>query len=91
MYRLNQSPSSGRSNAEFLRRLSEQRGCGCSAPMSRAEEHREPIGCPSMPSLAMVYSPVQAWDGLLDPARALAEGTLFADLVKPFTAARDRC
>ena len=43
--------------------------------------------CPSLldaPSLAMVYAPRQCWRSLLDPDSALANGSLFAELVMPF-------
>ena len=40
--------------------------------------------CPNMPSLAMVYSPVQAFENLLSPQEGLAQGTIFLDLIKPF-------
>lgn len=39
---------------------------------------------PSMPSLAMVYSPDQAWRCLYSPSAALHAGTLFQELDKPF-------
>ncbi len=34
--------------------------------------------------LAMVYSPYQSWRMLLSPEDALAHGTLFEELYKPF-------
>ena len=37
----------------------------------------------AMPSLAMVYAPVQVWNGVLDPANALRAGSQFPDLVLP--------
>ena len=39
-------------------------------------------------SLAMVYSPAQAFDGLYPVEEALCHGTLFAALDKPFWGAR---
>ena len=39
-------------------------------------------------SLAMVYSPIQPFEGLLEPAAALAAGTVFRALEKPFYGAR---
>lgn len=39
---------------------------------------------PSMPSLAMVYSPDQAWRCIYDTVSALKTGTLFKELDKPF-------
>lgn len=45
----------------------------------------EGTGNPLMPALAMVYSPEQEWRSLVEPcATALAEGTLFRELIKPF-------
>ena len=35
-------------------------------------------------SLAIVYSPVQAFVKIYDPPKALVRGTLFAELDKPF-------
>lgn len=35
------------------------------------------------PALAMVYSPLQCWDGLLPPEKALRAGSQFAALVLP--------
>ena len=42
-------------------------------------------GC-DMPSLAMVYSPIQPWKEVLSPEDGLAQGTIFVDLIKPFEA-----
>lgn len=42
--------------------------------------------CPThvhAPSLAMVYAPRQCWKNLLDPASALDNGSLFAELILP--------
>ena len=39
-------------------------------------------------SLAMVYSPNQDWDGILEPEEALAKGTLFSGLVFPWYPSR---
>lgn len=39
-------------------------------------------------SLAMVYSPKQAFDNLYETEKALARGTLFAELDKPFSPCR---
>ena len=47
-------------------------------------------GC-NMPSLAMVYSPVQSFSSLLAPADALDAGSLFADLVKPLEVGGAKC
>ena len=59
-------------------------GCGCH------DDHSHGHGCmqsgnPYMPALAMVYSPCQEWACLMDtPEMALAHGTLFHELFKPF-------
>ncbi len=39
-------------------------------------------------SLAMVYSPNQDWDGILEPEEALAKGTLFSGLLFPWYPSR---
>ena len=39
-------------------------------------------------SLAMVYSPNQEWDGILEPEEALAKGTLFSGLLFPWYPSR---
>ena len=39
-------------------------------------------------SLAMVYSPNQAWEGILEPEDALARGTLFSGLLFPWYPSR---
>lgn len=63
----------------------------CTAPCAQA-----PIGqrvsnadntC-EYPSLAMVYLPYQKWQDLYNPNDALANGTLFVELDKPFTAGK---
>ena len=36
-----------------------------------------------MPSLAMVYSPLQDWKGILEPDVGLSHGSIFTDLIKP--------
>ena len=54
------------------------------------DEEAEISECPTIlgaPSLAMVYSPRQCWRNLLDPDAALANGSLFAELVMPFEGA----
>ncbi|MBR2340337.1 MAG: spore coat associated protein CotJA [Clostridia bacterium] len=58
--------------------------CGCENGQNQQQ------GCSTCPvqswapSLAMVYSPVQCWEGVLEPAEALANGSLFSGLIKPF-------
>ncbi len=60
-------------------------GCGC---MSNGNQNTEQsYNCAMQawaPSLAMVYSPEQCWQGILEPSEALAHGSLFSELVKPF-------
>ena len=57
-------------------------GCGCNG------------GCgggacgENYPSLAMVYAPKQCFRMLYEPERALARGTLFAELDKPLEGGR---
>ena len=78
--------------------ISTEKGCGCGS--ARLDEPRVcmppvmPAGCangcnhppvnPTMPALAMVYSPEQAWRCLYTPDQALEAGTLFDELNKPF-------
>ena len=50
--------------------------------------------CPVMlgaPSLAMVYSPEQAFDGLYEPEEGLSRGTVFIALEKPFFGDGGKC
>ena len=44
--------------------------------------------CMAGRSLAMVYSPCQEFEGLYEGAAALAAGTIFRELEKPFYGAR---
>lgn len=46
-------------------------------------EQTNRYGC-SMPSLAMVYSPIQKWQKMLSPEEALSKGSMFVELIKPF-------
>ena len=41
-------------------------------------------------SLAMVYAPVQRFQGLYEPEEALSRGTIFQELEKPFLGGRGR-
>jgi len=41
------------------------------------------------PSLAMVYSPIQQWRDIYSGEMALVNGTIFAELDKPFKGRRD--
>ncbi len=57
-------------------------GRGCDSPASGGCNQS---GTPAMPALAMVYAPVQEWTCLMEtPEMALAHGTLFKELLKPF-------
>ena len=40
--------------------------------------------CIPAPSLAMVYSPYQAWDKIYDADIGFTRGTIFQELDKPF-------
>ncbi|MCI8649912.1 MAG: spore coat associated protein CotJA [Anaerotruncus sp.] len=41
--------------------------------------------CPdTMPALAMTYSPLQEWETVYEPEKALCRGTIFPGLDKPF-------
>ena len=95
MYYPNQSSASRRAGEDFLRRMNQcapctaQRaqssfchGCGESKPVN---EGCHASGNTSMPSLAMVYAPIQEWTCLMEtPEDALHHGTLFHELLKPF-------
>ena len=101
MYHPNQSPPSRRAGEEFLRRMSfrELESCpSCAASNAQSVPVFNPLPtcadkdcsaskCASMPALAMVYSPVQEWGYLMEGCEeALAHGTLFRELWKPFEA-----
>ena len=53
-----------------------RQGGGCS--------RHDSVRCDDGLQLAMVYSPYQSWRMLLSPDDALAHGTLFEELYKPF-------
>ena len=67
-------------------------GCGCAnnngAAQARSGRNNSDNGCPDRripaPSLAMAYVPMQQWRDILDCEDALANGTLFGELVLPF-------
>lgn len=55
-------------------------------PPCDGENRSNDKGCSNhahMPALAMVYSPKQCWQNLLDPVSGLSEGTIFAELILP--------
>ena len=67
------------------------RGQGYASGMTRQgctekqEGCRTPINTVENPtSIAMVFSPKQAFRDLYEPMKALSRGTLFAELDKPF-------
>lgn len=43
----------------------------------------------NMPSLAMVYSPLQPWQNMLTPEEGLSRGSIFEELIKPFDGGRN--
>lgn len=70
----------------------ERPGVSCDGTRNpQGEAHS--LQCKGMPSLAMVYSPVQEWKHLLSPQEGLAQGTIFAELILPFEGAsrKDGC
>ncbi len=87
-----------RAGDDFLRRMLEgERSCPVAPAMEQSPCKSGKPACPApavpecsasanhgMPSLAMVYSPAQGFGCLLSPSAALAAGTLFAELDKPF-------
>ena len=68
-----------------MERVSPQTTVERPTPTNDAEVARGGFPCPEACSLAMVYSPVQQWQGLYPVGEALRKGTLFADLDKPFS------
>lgn len=99
MYEKNQPSAMRRSGDEFLRRMRSSELPERSLPvMNRTSTNpyaASSAGCSNsgsntgtgssaMPSLAMVYAPVQEWRCLLTPSEALREGSLFRELIKPF-------
>ena len=98
MYHPNQSLSSRRAGEDFLRRMAQNDAqpqkqcalfsqqtdprCSCNPPQQGS---CMPSKNPQMPSLAMVYAPIQEWTCLMEtPEDALHHGTLFHELFKPF-------
>lgn len=64
---------------------------GSDCPCHRADacEHRRTI--PEDPVIAMAYVPWQRWANLSNRAKALQQGTIFADLDKPFSGKGGHC
>ena len=54
-----------------------------SVPAAAGDAPAQSFGLAGYP-LAIVYAPLQAWQGLYDTDTALKKGTLFAELDKPF-------
>ena len=82
-----QSCSCGRSRSQIQSRqeIQQNENCPC--------QEDSCVSGKSMPtlqglSLAMVYSPHQEWNGILEPEEALAKGTLFSGLVFPWHPSR---
>ena len=74
------------------------RACRRGCPMCERNESAEGCnGCTSGKdplhgySLAMVYSPEQAFDGLYEPEEGLTRGTVFIALEKPFFGDGRKC
>ena len=98
MYHPNQSPSARRAGEDFLRRMAQaDTPCPMQSFPAFQQDSTPACGNPpkhdgcaisqnsQMPSLAMVYAPVQSWHYLMDsPEMALAHGTLFKELFLPF-------
>ena len=55
-------------------------GCNRSGAPCTPQNGAVPV---PMPSLAMVYTPIQSFEGLYDPAEGLSHGTLFQALDLP--------
>ncbi len=88
MYEPNQPHAHRRSGDAFFSRLSPADLSAHALPTMNKPMPTPPADCnggtPGMPSLAMVYAPVQEFCGLFPPEKALCEGTLFSGLAKPF-------
>ena len=86
--RMNQSDCQNHSSCAPLSRQTQRSSCTQSVAASCCNRVND--GCNQnhnryMPALAMVYSPVQEWACLMEsPEKALASGTLFQELFKPF-------
>lgn len=87
--RMNQSEYQNHSSCSPSSRQTQRQSCAQSVAVNCCER-QENDGCNQnhnryMPALAMVYSPVQEWACLMEsPEKALASGTLFQELFKPF-------
>ena len=83
---------SGSESSSLCTSGSMKASCGCKG---NADSEPSVPSCDaslSMPALAMVYSPVQPWENLMpSPQQALANGTLFQALWKPFEGSGRSC
>lgn len=85
-------PTFSQSNQSGIPRLDERPRTSCNGTERRVRENTgESFGCgtnqptcANMPSLAMVYSPVQAFHKLLTPTQGLSQGSIFEELILPF-------
>ena len=76
-------PSCGRADAQAMPVFDPAPNC-C---QNNTNRDCQSSGSASMPALAMVYSPIQEWTCLMESCEmALAHGTLFQELWKPFKA-----
>lgn len=84
--RVNQGYSAPRtgSSSRSACPVTEQNACGCEGPTVTSEicvsSEKFPIG--------MTYTPMQQWKNLYCPSTGLQQGTIFADLDKPFVGRR---
>lgn len=76
-------PTCGVNRAQNMRQQQPNAHTAHTAPTPREcceeHEHIHPT------SLAMVWSPVQSFQKIYEPSKALMRGTLFAELDKPFS------
>lgn len=85
-------PTFAQDNRTDVPQLDERPRTLCNGLEGRAEEgaggsfnnETDQVMCKGMPSLAMVYSPVQAFHKILTPANGLAHGSIFEELILPF-------
>lgn len=69
-------------------RTRRNRGNSCCCNCRRCREL--PV-CPENPVLANSYVPYQYLDELFEPAEALANGTVFPELVRPYVQNQSQC
>jgi len=78
------APRTGYSTSPTPKNTMERESCGCE---SRTESSTVCFSAEQFP-IGMTYVPMQSWENLYCPSRALEQGTLFADLDKPFLGRR---